>query len=206
MFVRACRPGLERDFVVLPAPRRPDLAGHDLRGEDERDGPFDRGASRVAAATVDERKGGIPDRDLLEQRQHVDHRVVVERDVTRVIVSKRKELWPAPVGVLGGEQVVNPAERRRVVWLAGAGIHHRKKPDLGGCRAVVDRGVRRGRGGHRRWTRHVDVLRPAAGGALVEQDDARDCVRLRGRVPGGRLVQDVAPLHPCLQRRVGSAD
>ena len=136
-------------------------------------GPARPRGPRVPGATSSSPSNGArPVADVAEQRQDVDHRVVVERDVTRVILAQRKVLRPAAVRILGraadsrcrpsrasrnrGSRV-DPCTRARNRICVDGGV-------------VVDRRVvqlpfgRRAARARRRVSgpRHVDVLRPAA--------------------------------------------
>ena len=149
-------------------------------------------AARAATVGVDEVEGRASRRDVVQQRRDVDHRVVVEGDVARVILPQRKELRPAAVGILRGEQVVDAASAPRRddgrspgtcessrIWVVVAPL------------SIVASGVA-GAGAGRRG----QSCRCPSASRRTRADSGGRCRRRRAprrRVPGRRLLEDVLP-------------
>ena len=158
-------------------------------------------AARRAASRVDAGERRTGQRDRLQDRRRRDHRVVVERDVARVVVAERKILRPAAVWILGRQQVVDPGQHRRLrALVAGGGGHPSEKLDLPRRRAIVDgRVVERAIGretraiGVRQRLRHVEVFGPAAGVPLIEAHVLGNPQRFGCGQPRRWLARDLVP-------------
>ena len=143
MLVRAGLRRGKRHLVVLSAPHRQAAVHADLGLEDEGDAALDRFARAGATPRVNERERRLPAGRVAQHLHHAHHRVVVERDVARVVVAEREELRPAAVGILRREQIVEAGLERGAEPLGpGRAVHKGEKPQLRGRGAVVDGGVR----------------------------------------------------------------
>ena len=201
MLVRAGLRRGKRHLVVLSAPHRQAAVHADLGLEDEGDAALDRFAREGATPRVNERERRLPAGRVAQHLHHAHHRIVVERDVARVVVAEREELRPAAVGILRRKQIVEAGLERGAEPLGpGRAVHKGEKPQLRGRGAVVDgrvrlrlRLVQRQPLVVRERARHVDVLGPSAGAALVEEHLVGHADSVCRAVPRRRLVQAPGP-------------
>ena len=147
-------------------------------------------AARCRRALSTNSSGERPLRYVVQQREHVDHRLVVVGDVARVVLAHREELRPAAVGILRRKQVVEAADRG--IAVNGPGDPG-QEADLGRRRAVIDRRIYARRRRARRHGGHVDVLRPSTDLTLIAQDVIGDRAGFVARVPCRWLPERIAP-------------
>ncbi len=137
----------------------------------------------LTARCVDEGKIGLGGGDIAQDREHVGHGAVVERDVVVVVALERIHLRPAAVGELGGEDEIDTAKHGVAAVLATGGAPDAsEEAQLFGGRVVVEGGEVVGRlvrfvlraplhTGLARAAAVAGVLGPAAGRGLVRQND-----------------------------------
>ncbi len=122
--------------------------------------------------------------DIAQHLHHVDHRAIIVGNVRIIAFAERIELWPAAVGILRGEQVIETPHEGVLVLGFARGLRHQREElhRQGGC-AVVD-GVGsasprlRNVGGGARRLGEIGALGPTALRRLILQHAVGD-----GRAP-----------------------
>jgi len=140
-------------------------------------------------------------RDLVQQSEHPGHGVVVEGDVRKITRVEGKELRPAAVAILRGEEIVETAvEGLNEARLGTGGNYAGEEGELGPGGAIVDGGlgVGRRRGeplflSRRQGPGHIDILGPAADGALIEEHIFSGRGRPGLAEPGGIVMHQRPP-------------
>lgn len=187
-FVRASERGLEADFIVLGTPDGGLSIDDDLAAKDALDALIEGAVGIFAVSVAQElvlrksfRIGGFP-----QEFEESDHGPIIEGDVAVIFIAGRMELGPAAIGVLGAENVVEPAKKSFFVGGRCLGMMQAGKEAQfvrGG--SVVKGGVDffgiAGVG----FIRSVGVFGPSAAWALVGEDGGGrfgSCFALEPRV------------------------
>src|SRR5262249_54816229 len=126
----------QRQRVVLLPPDRPPPLHRHLRGQDARDRALERGRRLHALRFGDE--GEVAARGIAQEGGGEDDGVVVEGGRVVVAALQRPHLWPAAVGHLRGEEIVEPAQEGGAEARVGRGaVGQRQKAHLRRRRVVV---------------------------------------------------------------------
>jgi len=188
--------GHERPFVVLGTPGGERAGLPHLSAQDAVDAAGHCGGGPGAADGVDEGVGRTTSSDVAQDGEHVDHRVVVVGDARVVTLAQRKELRPATVGILGGEQVVDAPREGLAVSDLASRMRHKRQELHRERRGVVVEAVctaasrRRDVFGRARRNRQIRTLGPAALERLILEDAVGKGARLDGAIPLWLLPED----------------
>jgi hypothetical protein len=187
----------ERALIVLRTPRGEFAVLLDLSLQDAVDAALDGGGGFRATRGVHERVRRLSRGGVAEDNHDADHRPVVVGDAVVIISAEGKELGPAAVGILGGENVVQPAEKRFAVARVAGRRHHAGKKfhrQRGGVVVEAVRApasLRRNVIGRAWRDREIGALGPATLGRLILHDAVGDGAGRGGSIPRGFLFENI---------------